>query len=239
MNNQTFTDTVRTSGIPLSVKYQGRTVICLAIIAGFTDAYGFLNFKTYLSFMSGNTTQIGFSIGQENYHAVVLGLLAIFSFVTGVFTGTLFSDVRRFKKIWMPYTIVSMLLLLYMFTTLFFRNTYYSIIQLGLSMGYMNTAISYVGKQPVNPDFVTGTLNNMARHIAFWINKVALPDSQGAWDTHKSRALKLIIIWISFLIGAFISVVIKSMLGIYALLFPALGLLAIAYAYTFVRHDTV
>src|SRR3989449_8052437 len=60
----------------------------LAMIAGYVDAYGYLSFKTYLSFMSGNTTQTGFLTGQGDFAAAMPSLLAIVSFVIGVFTGT-------------------------------------------------------------------------------------------------------------------------------------------------------
>src|SRR5690242_1529304 len=59
----------------------------LATIAGYVDAYGYLTFKTYVSFMSGNTTQIGFLTGQGQLAAAMPSLVAIVSFVTGVFTG--------------------------------------------------------------------------------------------------------------------------------------------------------
>src|SRR2546427_12875850 len=60
----------------------------LAMIAGYVDAYGYLSFKTYLSFMSGNTTQTGFLTGQGDFAAAMPSLLAIVSFVIGIFTGT-------------------------------------------------------------------------------------------------------------------------------------------------------
>src|SRR5438876_6900519 len=60
----------------------------LAMIAGYVDAYGYLTFKTYVSFMSGNTTQTGFLTGQGDFAAAMSSLLAIVSFVIGVFTGT-------------------------------------------------------------------------------------------------------------------------------------------------------
>src|SRR3989442_12085705 len=60
----------------------------LAMIAGYVDAYGYLTFKTYVSFMSGNTTQTGFLTGQGDFAAAMPSLLAIVSFVIGVFTGT-------------------------------------------------------------------------------------------------------------------------------------------------------
>lgn len=35
-----------------------------AVVAGFLDAYGYITYHTYVSFMSGNTTQVGDQIGQ-------------------------------------------------------------------------------------------------------------------------------------------------------------------------------
>ena len=36
----------------------------LALIAGYVDAYTFLNYQVYGSFMSGNTTQAGLNAGE-------------------------------------------------------------------------------------------------------------------------------------------------------------------------------
>jgi uncharacterized membrane protein YoaK (UPF0700 family) len=66
---------------------QERLAAGLAMIAGYIDAYGYFTFKTYLSFMSGNTTQTGYQTGQGDL-AAMPSLLAIVSFVIGVFTGT-------------------------------------------------------------------------------------------------------------------------------------------------------
>jgi len=43
---------------------QQKLMMCLAAIAGFCDSYGLLHFKTYVSFMSGNTIQTGFLLGR-------------------------------------------------------------------------------------------------------------------------------------------------------------------------------
>src|SRR2546427_6839069 len=74
----------------------------LAMIAGYVDAYGYLTFKTYLSFMSGNTTQTGFLTGQGDVAAAMPSLLAIVSFLLGVFTGTSLtcSGTHRSWRVW-------------------------------------------------------------------------------------------------------------------------------------------
>src|SRR2546426_8913659 len=72
----------------VSIQGDETLAAALAMIAGYIDAYGYLTFKTYLSFMSGNTTQTGFLTGQGDFAAAMPSLLAIVSFVIGIFTGT-------------------------------------------------------------------------------------------------------------------------------------------------------
>jgi hypothetical protein len=51
----------------------------LAMIAGFLDAYGIITYQTYVSFMSGNTTQVGDKIGQGNLRGAAHSAMAIVS----------------------------------------------------------------------------------------------------------------------------------------------------------------
>src|SRR5712691_11113051 len=76
------------SSAQVAAQAQERLAAGLAMIAGYMDAYGYITFKTYVSFMSGNTTQTGYWTGQGDFAAAMPALLAIVSFVIGVFTGT-------------------------------------------------------------------------------------------------------------------------------------------------------
>jgi uncharacterized membrane protein YoaK (UPF0700 family) len=64
----------------------------LALIAGYLDGYGLLFLRTYVSFMSGNTTFTGLKIGQGNFQAALPSAIAVLSFVTGSFLGNLLSQ---------------------------------------------------------------------------------------------------------------------------------------------------
>ena len=68
--------------------------ILLAAVAGYVDGYGLLFLNTYVSFMSGNTTNTGVASGQGKFHAAFLSGLAIVFFVTGSFLGNLVSQFR-------------------------------------------------------------------------------------------------------------------------------------------------
>jgi uncharacterized membrane protein YoaK (UPF0700 family) len=105
-----------------------------------------------------------------------------------------------------------------------------AIAMLSLAMGVMNTALSHVGAQPVTLVVVTGTLHAMAQHLALAVQHAPLSEARGTWDTHGSRALLLIGIWGSFLIGVLLAGLATSRFGVWVLLLPVLILLALARA---------
>jgi uncharacterized membrane protein YoaK (UPF0700 family) len=74
----------------VTVIAQERLAVTLGILAGYVDAYGIMTYGTYLSFMSGNTTQTGYESGQGNLSCAAPAFLAIVFFVLGVFTGASF-----------------------------------------------------------------------------------------------------------------------------------------------------
>ncbi len=64
----------------------------LAMMAGYLDGYGFFFLKTYVSFMSGNTTSTGLKIGQGVFQAAIPSAIAIVFFATGSFLGNVLTQ---------------------------------------------------------------------------------------------------------------------------------------------------
>jgi uncharacterized membrane protein YoaK (UPF0700 family) len=160
----------------------------LAMIAGFVDAYGIITYDTYLSFMSGNTTQAGYRAGQGNSWAAVPSALAIVFFVGGSFAGTLLahSAVRWIRRL--AFAVVAALLALIIgFTQLGASSGWVPISVVSFAMGAMNTVMSRVGAQNVSLTFVTGTLSRIGMQLALAVRRAPLRDSQGLWDTHLYR----------------------------------------------------
>jgi uncharacterized membrane protein YoaK (UPF0700 family) len=179
--------------------------------------------------MSGNTTQTGSLIGQGNLAAAVPALLAILFFSIGVFTGTFLAHSGARRSRWLPFGWVATLLAVIMGVTQFGSlASGVGIATLSLAMGLMNTALSRVGAQSMNPVFVTGTLNTMAQHLALASKRAPLPEAQGSWDTHGRRAFLLMGVWASFLAGALLAGAATSRFGVWVLLLPVLILLALA-----------
>ncbi|HET7288840.1 MAG TPA: YoaK family protein [Thermodesulfobacteriota bacterium] len=203
--------------------------VCLATVAGYVDAYGFLTFSTFVSFMSGNTTHAGYNIGLGLYHAALPAALAIISFVAGVFSGTLLTRSRARRSRRALYSSITSLIALYIIAShLGAVTTFPGIVLLSFTMGVMNTALSRVGKQTVNLTFVTGTLSQIGGHLALAARREPLGDGEGAGDTHLRRALMLSVIWTGFLGGAVLGGLATSLLREWMLVIPLLIMLTLA-----------
>ena len=202
----------------------------LALIAGYVDAFGLIKYGTYVSFMSGNTTQTAFNLGEGHLWAATPALLAIASFATGVFAGTMIAHagIRRARRL--RFLLVVVLLASVVAVAGFGALLDgIGIALISLAMGIMNTTLSSVGAQSINLTFVTGTLSRMASHFALALERAPLPDAQGPWDTHKRRAFLLAGLWGGFLTGGILSGAATPHFGVWVLLPPlaALALLGI------------
>jgi len=216
--------------------------ICLALIAGYVDAYGLRAYGIYVSFMSGNTTQTGSMTGQGRLLAALPSAVAILFFAAGSFAGTWLTHSRLRHSRQVLFGVIAALLAVIIGGTQLGNSSLYAevcIATLSLAMGLMNTTLSQIGAEPVNLTFVTGTLNKMARHLALAVTRTPLPDAQGQWDTHLHRAGLMASVWAGFLIGAIVSGAATSYFGVWVLLPPFLILLALALVWVPLAPDNV
>jgi uncharacterized membrane protein YoaK (UPF0700 family) len=201
----------------------------LALIAGYVDAYGLISYRTYLSFMSGNTTQTGSQVGQGHLDAAVPSFIAIVFFVIGVFTGALLTDSGLRQGQRRAFALVAILLAAVLaITQVATLANGVAIAALSLAMGTMNATTTHVGAQSLNNGFVTGTLNTMARHLAQAVMHAPLLGAQGPWDTHLSRSRLMFGVWSAFIGGAFLAGMATPRYGVWILLPPLLILAGLA-----------
>lgn len=199
--------------------------ICLATVAGYTDGYGLRQFNTFISFMSGNTTIAGVSVGEQKFHAALPEAVAIIFFLVGTFLGhwILVGKYRHSHRI----VLLTSAALMAAFVILNLRVA--SVAEVGIallsaSMGIMNPAVARIGAESVNLTFVTGALNKIGNHLALAARGTTPPDAQGSRDTHLRRAGLEGGLWLAFCVGAvFAGVVTKRMAGFE--LIPAVGIL--------------
>jgi len=206
-----------------------RLAICLALIAGYVDAYGLHAFGTFVSFMSGNTTHTGSMTGQGDLMAALPSALAIVFFVAGTFAGTLLnhSGLRHSRRLLFG-LVAALLAVIICATQLGSLDAKVVIATLSLAMGMMNITMSRVGEEAVSLVFVTGNLNKIGGHLALAVKRAPLLDARAPWDTHLRRAWLLATIWAGFLMGAVLSGAATSYFGLWVLLPPFLVLLVLA-----------
>jgi uncharacterized membrane protein YoaK (UPF0700 family) len=187
-------------------RVQWPLAIFLALTAGYLDGYGFHVFGTYVSFMSGNTTMTGLRIGQNNFHAALPFAIAVLSFVTGSFLGSLLSQSRLRSSHRVIFGVIAGLLATVAALEWHGHgNEVAGIALLSLAMGMLNSALSKVGAESVSLTFVTGTLNRIGSHLAAAAGRKPLPEGHGAGDSHLTRARIDASVWSGFLVGAGLS----------------------------------
>jgi uncharacterized membrane protein YoaK (UPF0700 family) len=203
--------------------------MCLALIAGYVDAYGLTAFGTYVSFMSGNTTQVGSMTGHGRLVEAMAPALAILFFVWGSCSGTYLAHSRLRHSRRLLFGVVAALLAAAAgVSRIGPLEADAGIATISFSMGIMNTILPRIGGESVSLTFMTGDLNRIGSHLALAFKGEPLPDGQGPWDTQLHRARLLASVWGSFLIGAVISAAMISHFGGWVLVLPVLILGALA-----------
>ncbi|MCS4300924.1 YoaK family protein [Chryseobacterium sp. BIGb0232] len=204
------------------IRIQERLAIFLAFIAGYTDAVGLIKWKTYVSFMSGNTTSLGAAFSNGKTEVISTSITVIAFFLLGIYAGTCLSLWKRIKNQILTFYLVSGILIFYTIIAHFYDiNNLSSIAIVGFSMGMMNTIVTSVGNQKVNTDFVTGTLNSLARNTAM----LSITKDQAEKEEYKSNSIHLLLLWIGFLSGAFTALFLLDYLGKWIFILPALSLI--------------
>jgi uncharacterized membrane protein YoaK (UPF0700 family) len=204
--------------------------IGLAMIAGYVDSYALIAYGIYVSFMSGNATRTGSSIGQGQLLAAVPAVLAMLSFVAGATAGTCLTrpSLRHSRNI--LFGVIAALLAVVIGGTELGNGTLpanLSISMLGLAMGMMNVATTHIGAELIGVGAITGSMNIVGIHLAMALKRAPLPDAQGAWDSHLRRASFGASVWASFLTGGMMYGLASLYFGAWALLAPFLALLTL------------
>ncbi|MEJ0085216.1 MAG: YoaK family protein [Pseudomonadota bacterium] len=207
-----------------------RLAIGLALIAGYVDAYSLISYGLYVSFMSGNTTQSGSSLGHGMPAAALPAVLAIVAFLFGSFAGTWIARSKLPHARQALFGAIAAVLAVIIFGTALDNNAWPALLGIPLlaaAMGVMNATHSHVGAEPMSITFVTGTLHKTGTHLALALRHESVPDAQGPWDTHLRRAGVVASVWLGFFCGTIVSAFASLRFGEWALLLPLSALLAL------------
>ncbi len=150
-----------------SIRLQWTGAIVLALIAGYLDGYGFLFLKTYVSFMSGNTTSAGVLSGGGHFDARSIPYSQYRFSSPVVSAGRCCANPSSLKLVAYCFgAIAGILAAVAALESNGFRNIPVEIALLCLAMAMVNPALTKIGAEPVSLTFMTGTLNRIGGHLA-------------------------------------------------------------------------
>lgn len=195
-------------------KWRGRVglamVAALSVLAGMTDAIGFMASGDFVSFMSGNTTRLAVAISDGDVSLTLRLVILVATFIVGNALGVVIGRLGGRRAL--P-------LLLCIATLLCGAAAWPSEVQLPalleaiIAMGMLNAAVEEVNGLAVGLTYVTGALSRFGRGLGRWI----MGERRNGWRVQ-------LVPWSGMFIGAILGAVLEHHLGLKALY--ASGLLA-------------
>jgi len=166
-----------------------RLAICLAMLAGFVDAVGFLKLGgLFVSFMSGNSTRLAVGLAEGSILAVRAGLL-IAAFVIGVVAASLVSARAANRKAMVLATVSAVLFAAAMLDLLGLDTAATG--AMAIAMGCANTVFQRDGEVSIGVTYMTGTLVKLGQRIA---------DALRGGD--RMAWLPYLLLWLGLVMGA-------------------------------------
>jgi uncharacterized membrane protein YoaK (UPF0700 family) len=183
--------------------------------AGFIDAVGLLELGGYfVSFMSGNTTQLGVGLG-----GLGLGIALPFSLVVMFFAGSLAGSLLALSsRRWGPAAALGLVLAVLLVSTALAAlvGIRQAMLALAIAGGAQNAVLPPRGAARLGATFVSGTLFAAGQDLARALRGLA----------PRWRWLQHLLVWASLCGGAAVGAVVEAHWGVPALLAPAAVYLA-------------
>lgn len=187
-------------------------VALLSVIAGMTDAIGFMVTGDFVSFMSGNTTRLAVSIDQSNAAlALHIGML-IAAFVGGNALGVIAARFSR-RRSWPLLLAIGVLLCVSGAS----GGGAAPFLLAVISMGMINAVVEEVNGLPIGLTYVTGALSRFGRGLGRW----CLGERRNGWRVQ-------LIPWAGMLTGAIIGGLLAQSFGMKAMIVSGLFTLSLA-----------
>ena len=182
-------------------------VASLSVLAGMTDAIGFMASGDFVSFMSGNTTRLAVAISQGDLSLIVRLALAVLAFIAGNTLGILLGRWGGRRALPLMLGIAG---LLCGAALLPFESQVPALLAAIVAMGMLNAAVEQVNGLPVGLTYVTGALSRFGRGLGRWL----LGERRSGWRVQ-------LVPWSGMLLGAVLGAVLEAHFGVKALLFSA------------------
>lgn len=175
----------------------------LSVLAGMTDAIGFLATGDFVSFMSGNTTRLAVSLGEGDFGGLVRLSVALASFVVGNALGVILA---RFSGRRAAPILVCCAMLLALSAVWPFDWNVPALVAAILAMGMLNAVVEQVNGLPIGLTYVTGALSRFGRGLGRWL----LGERRNGWRVQ-------LVPWSGMCVGAVLGALLEQQLGLAAM----------------------
>ncbi|KAB5619749.1 DUF1275 domain-containing protein [Pseudomonas putida] len=189
-------------------------VAALSVLAGMTDAIGFMATGDFVSFMSGNTTRLAVSLGSAELGPVLRLALVIAAFVLGNALGVIVAA-RSGRRHWPLLAVIA--LLLAVAGMLPEPMQLLALLAAVTAMGMINAVVEEVNGLPIGLTYVTGALSRFGRGLG----RTLLGQQRLGWRVQ-------LVPWSGMFIGAVLGVLLEQRFERAALLASALTALLLA-----------
>ncbi|HEK0905380.1 TPA: DUF1275 domain-containing protein [Pseudomonas putida] len=189
-------------------------VAALSVLAGMTDAIGFMATGDFVSFMSGNTTRLAVSLGSAELGPVLRLALVIAAFVLGNALGVIVAA-RSGRRHWPLLGVIA--LLLGVAGMLPEPMQLLALLAAVTAMGMINAVVEEVNGLPIGLTYVTGALSRFGRGLG----RTLLGQQRLGWRVQ-------LVPWSGMFIGAVLGVLLEQRFDRAALLASALTALLLA-----------
>lgn len=181
-----------TSGHLHRQKWRGRIglalVASLSVLAGMTDAIGFMASGDFVSFMSGNTTRLAVAISVGDLGLTLRLVILVVTFVLGNALGIVIGRVGGRRTLPLLLCIATLLCVA---AALPSDTQLPALLAAIVAMGMLNAAVEEVNGLPVGLTYVTGALSRFGRGLGRWM----LGERRNGWRVQ-------LVPWTGMFIGA-------------------------------------
>ena len=195
-------------------KWRGRVglalVASLSVLAGMTDAIGFMATGDFVSFMSGNTTRLAVAISDGDFGLTVRLVILVATFIVGNALGVLVARLGGRRALPLLLCIATLLCAAAVWP---YDAQLPALLAAIIAMGMLNASVEEVNGLPVGLTYVTGALSRFGRGLGRWL----LGERRNGWRVQ-------LVPWSGMFIGAILGAVLEHHFGLKAML--ASGVLA-------------
>ena len=191
-------------------------VAALSVLAGMTDAIGFLATGDFVSFMSGNTTRLAVSLGNAEWGPIMRLALVIGAFILGNALGVIVAA-RSGRRHWPLLGLIGLLLALAGLLPEALQLA--ALLAAVTAMGMINAVVEEVNGLPIGLTYVTGALSRFGRGLG----RTLLGQQRLGWRVQ-------LVPWSGMFIGAVLGVLLEQRFERAALLASALVAVMLALA---------